>query len=420
MFRRLLADNALLALQYAAGVLVPFALIPHLVRTLGAADYGRVAIAVAALSYASIAVQYAFNLTGPADFAARSTEQGRKALFLDIVLARMLLLAGVLAIAVCGLLVARFVSREPDGVRLSHWWTLLALPVGAAFHAGWYLQCTGRLVALSAISITAATSTLIAGFTLVDAGDPHAAMWAAGALGLGPLLTGLGTFFWAAVTLPRDSATTSWRRAIRTLSIGREVFFSQFVAAGYSLAGPIVVGVVAGERSAGLYSAVERIANALQTALGLTHAAAYPRLAALYLQARTQYLRLVRLVLSINALAVGALGVVLLLAASVVSRFVFGEDSTETRWLLALAWLWLAVSLAGPTITGYLTITGSRSEILSLTWRVLLVSLPAGTIGAVMFAGPGWLAGLIAGQCLVIAVALSAYTREQSTLTNHL
>lgn len=419
MLRRLLADNALLALQYAAGVLVPLALIPHLVKTLGAAEYGRVAMAVAALSYASIVVQYAFHLTGPADFAARSTAESRKALFLDIALARTLLLAGVLAVAACGLLIAPLASATFGDARASHWWMLLALPVGAAFNSGWYLQCTGRLAALSAISIVAATSTLIVGFTFVDAGDPDATIWAAGALGLGPLLTGLGTFFWAAATLPREKATTSWRSAIRTLSSGREIFFSQFVAAGYTLAGPIVVGLVAGERSAGLYSTVERIANAVQTALGLTHVAAYPRLAALYRNARADYLRLVRVVLGINALAVGALGAVLGFMAEPVSAFVFGEISTESRWLLALAWVWLAVSTAGPPITGYLAISGSRSEILSLTWRVLLVSLPAGTISALVFAGPGWLAGLIAGQCLVLGRAIGAYARERSILTTN-
>jgi O-antigen/teichoic acid export membrane protein len=419
MLRRLLADNVLLALQYAASVLVPLALIPHFVKTLGAAEYGRIAIAVAALSYASIVVQYAFHLTGPADLAARSTAVGRKALFLDIALARIVLLAGILAVAASGLLIAPLAAPTSEGTRSAHWWLLLALPVGAAFNAGWYLQCTGRLAALSAISIAAATLTLIVGFTCVDGGDPDATMWAAGALGLGPLLTGVGTFVWAAATLPRERATASWQGAIRTLSSGSEIFLSQFVAAGYTLAGPIVVGVVVGERSAGLYSAVERIANALQTALGLTHVAAYPRLAALYRKARTDYLRLVQMVLGVNTLAVGALGVLLWLMVDAVSAFVFGEVSTESRWLLALAWLWLAVSVVGPPITGYLTISGSRSEILSLTWRVLLVSLPAGTVGAVVLAGPGWLAGLIAGQCLVLGRAIDAYARERSTLTTH-
>jgi O-antigen/teichoic acid export membrane protein len=419
MLRRLLADNVLLALQYAAGVLVPLALIPHFVKTLGAAEYGRIAIAVAALSYASIVVQYAFHLTGPADLAARSTAVGRKALFLDIALARIVLLAGILAVAASSLLIAPLAATTSEGSRTLHWWLLLALPVGAAFNAGWYLQCTGRLAALSAISIAAAALTLLVGFIFVRGSDPDATLWAAGALGLGPLVTGLGTFVWAATTLPRERATTSWQRAIRTLSSGREIFLSQFVAAGYTLAGPIVVGVVVGERSAGLYSAVERIANALQTALGLTHVAAYPRLAALYRKARTDYLRLVQMVLGVNTLAVGALGVLLWLMVDAVSAFVFGEVSTESRWLLALAWLWLAVSVVGPPITGYLTISGSRSEILSLTWRVLLVSLPAGTVGAVVFASPGWLAGLIAGQCLVLGRAIGAYARERSTLTTH-
>jgi O-antigen/teichoic acid export membrane protein len=194
------------------------------------------------------------------------------------------------------------------------------------------------------------------------------------------------------------------------------VFGSQFLAALYSFAGPIVVGMTAGDRAAGLYSAVERVAAALMAALTLTHTAAYPRLAASYGAARNDYLHLVRLVVGLHGAAVTGLGLLLFVFFEPVSRFVLGEATVETAWLLGLSWLWLASGIFGPLLTGYLTVSGPRGEIMRVTWHVLLVSLPAGCVAAWAFGGAGWLAALVMGQLLVLARALAAYRRETTAM----
>lgn len=419
MLKRLVTDNALLAMQYAASAFVPLLLVPHIVRSIGAESYGRIAIALAVMSLASVVVQYAFHLTGPADFAQADDARARRQVFIDVACARVLLLAGVVAASALGIaLVALATDRNVRGPDLAHWWLLLALPVGAALHSGWYLQATGRLIGLALISIVSALLALAVGFANVGAGRSDAAWWAAAALAAGPLAAGLGSFVFAVFVGRSRDAHVSRRRAWQAIRQGRGVFGSQFLAALYSFAGPIIVGIGAGERAAGLYSAVERVAAALMAALTLTHTAAYPRLAASYAGARADYLHLVRLVVGLHGAAVAALGVVLFVFLDPVSRFVTGETTTETAWLLGLSWLWLASGIFGPLLTGYLTVSGSRGEILRVTWHVLLVSLPAGFVAARMFGGAGWLAALVLGQLLVLARALAAYRRETTTLKN--
>ncbi|HEU0199646.1 MAG TPA: oligosaccharide flippase family protein [Burkholderiaceae bacterium] len=420
MLKRLLIDNALLALQYATSALVPLLLIPYFIHVLGAAQYGAIAIAVAVLSYASVVVQYAFHLTGPAELAARAQAgtgvRANKEVFLDIALARLLLLAGVIAVGAAAALVFFFVADQGKVERHGHWWVLLGLPIGAALHSGWYLQATGRLLALSATSIVAAGCTLAVGFLLVDRQSASAHVWAAAALALGPLLAGCATFVHAAMIHAGEPGKASLARALEAIRQGRSIFLSQFIAALYTLAGPLVVGSTAGQRAAGLYSGVERIANALQTAFGLTHTAAYPRLAALYRTARSEYLRLVRAVLAIYLLGVLGLGVLLAFHFERVSILLLAEANTETVRLLGCAWLWLALGIFGPLVTGYLTVSDARREILPLTWRVLLVSLPAGFLAATLFGSPGWLAALVAGQLLVVRRAARAYRDEAAHL----
>jgi hypothetical protein len=57
-------------------------------------------------------------------------------------------------------------------------------------------------------------------------------------------------------------------------------------------------------------------------------------------------------------------------------------------------------------------VRGTPREILRLTLVVLLVSLPAGAIGAALLGAAGWLLASIAGQSIVVARAVQAWRQE--------
>jgi O-antigen/teichoic acid export membrane protein len=403
MLRRLLSDNALLAVQYAAASLVPLLLVPHFMRALGPERFGVIAIIAALMGYASVIVQYAFALTGPADLAQREGGRTGREVFLDVLLARMLLL---LPILVAGAGALTFVDAAHRALLA----IMLALPVAAALNTGWYLQASGRLPALVGLAVIGVAFSLVLGFSQVDVGRPDS-RWAAAALAAGPLAFAVGSLAWALVTLPAERGVPSAGRALRALHRGRHVFISQFAAALYSLAGPLVVGAVGGIRAAGLYGAIERVANAVQAGLTLTHTAAYPQLTRLHADPTSarRYARLFTYVIVVYGAAVVGLGVALLVMADPAQRFLFGMVTAETARLLWLAYAWVALGIAGPLVTGYWTASGQQHRILPLTWRVLLVSLPAGVLGASLLGGAGWLLALLAGQCLVLWQTTAAY-----------
>lgn len=403
MLRRLLSDNALLAVQYAAASLVPLMLVPHFMRTLGPERFGVIAIIAALMGYASVIVQYAFAMTGPADLAQREGGRTGREVFLDVLLARLLLLLPVLVTGAGALAVVDASHRTLLAI-------MLALPVAAALNTGWYLQASGRLPALVCLAVVGVVVSLALGFGQVDAGRPDP-QWAAAALAAGPLAFGVSSLAWALVTLPAERGAPSVERALRALQRGRHVFISQFAAALYALAGPLVVGAVSGVRAAGLYGAIERVATAVQAALALTHTAAYPELTRLHADATgaRRYARLFTYVIVVYCAAVAGLGLALLVLAEPAQRFLFGVATAETARLLWLAYAWVALGIAGPLVTGYWTASGQQRRILPLTWRVLLVSLPAGVLGASWLGGAGWLLALLAGQCLVLWHTAAAY-----------
>jgi hypothetical protein len=77
--------------------------------------------------------------------------------------------------------------------------------------------------------------------------------------------------------------------------------------------------------------------------------------------------------------------------------------------LLWAAYGWIALSVFGPLLTGYWTVSGQGARVLPLTLRVLLVSLVVGAASTLAMGAAGWLVGLISGQMLVAVAALKAY-----------
>jgi hypothetical protein len=188
MWRRLLSDNAALALQYAASALVPLLLIPHFVRVLGLQTYGTLAILLAVMSFATVVVQYAFHLTGPAEHGGLQGRPGARQLFLDILVARGLLLVAVMAAAAVALsMIVWLLPAQPAVLRDGA--LLLLLPLAAALNAGWYLQARGEFAVLAGLSVISVVVALAVGFLAVSP-EQASSSRAALALGIGPLLLG--------------------------------------------------------------------------------------------------------------------------------------------------------------------------------------------------------------------------------------
>src|ERR1041385_1893127 len=63
--RRFAINNAVLLIQYGVSAMVSVLLVPHIVREIGLAQFGKLALALSIATYGALTVQYAFQLTGP-------------------------------------------------------------------------------------------------------------------------------------------------------------------------------------------------------------------------------------------------------------------------------------------------------------------------------------------------------------------
>lgn len=398
MIRQVATANAILLLQYAAAALVPLLLVPHIVRSIGVTGYGHLAVALAWAGFGGLLTQYAFPLTGSQRLAAGG--EPAQVLAQAVATKALLLVAVLPPLALVG-----FLQAPAGAAGAGTWLVLLAVPAGAALNAGWFLQYHGRFLAVALASIAGTCGALLLGGWGVDGAGPGDMLAAAAALSFGGLFVGVATLL-AALRLAgvrRPAAGSA--RVLQALREDWPLFASQLASALYALSGPIVINQLVDASAAGRYGAIERIVAALSAACLLTHVAAYPRLAQLYLNNRPGYWTLLKIVVAGYLAAAGALAACLWAFRAEVIRFVLGTDAADARALLAWGLAWLVVGIFGPALTGYLTVSGRSRQVMPLTMQVLAVCVLVGLPAVAMFGPSGWMAALVSAQGIVLLKA---------------
>ena len=407
--RELVANNAILALQYAVAALVPLLLVPHIVRSIGVTSYGSIAVAASWAGLAVTVVQYAFQLTGLRSVAQIRPDQSSGHIFAGVLLAKLMLLGCVVP-----MLVAIAVYALPSRWIHVQLLVLLGLPLAATLNSGWYLQARGRFLAICLISIAGTLTALTVGFSRVSGSDV-ASVWAAAAATVaGPMIAGAATLVSAWRLVGREWSTWRAARPIEALRDGWPLFLSQSIAALYAMCGPIVISWLSGVADAGTYSVIERFINAVIGACLLTHTAAYPRLASLYIEDRLAYRRLLKWVAALYLSLAVSIATAAWLSRDLVISFLFGRSPTHVTPLLAASLIWLLLGFFGPAVTGYLTVSGRSKEVAKLTLQALCLSLALGLPGALLFGSWAWMGALAVGQVPVLLAATRSWREERA------
>jgi PST family polysaccharide transporter len=398
MFRRLALDNAILFIQYGVSGLVSLLLIPHIVREIGLAAYGELAIAVAWGTYGAVVVQYAFPLNGPKQIAQPRDGESHAETVCRVASAKAVLV-GVVVLA---LLVGAAVIG-PSHLSSGQWLILLAIPAGFALNMGWYLQAVGRFLSVGAISVVAVLTSLAIGFGFVSHSGKVAGLMAAMSLVAAPLISGTGTLMLGSIALFRKGTRAArWISPWRELREGWPLFLYQLTSGLYTLSGPIVIGTLLGVAEAGAYSAIERVTNSLIAAAMLTHTAAYPRLAGLYKANPAGYWKMLGAVIASYLIFVSLVVSACTLAWTSTQTYLFGTDATAHGRLLGVALVWLGIGFFGPILTSYLALSGQGAKVLSLNLIVLGLSFLIGIPSVLAWGTWAWIGALIVAQLPVV------------------
>ena len=274
--RKRLADNivslyALLGLYY----LIPLAVLPYLVRVLGVERFGLVAVAQSFAQYFTTFTDYGFNFSATRSIAQqRNNHSAISRIFCSVYLVKILLtLAGLFILAA---LIAA--SRQ---IR-SEWAFFGVAYIGVAGNAlfpTWYFQGIERMRYITSVIGVARILAAMALFVFVH--GPQDALLAVGIQSAGSVLGGL---LGLGMALSGFRLVLQWPRLAelrKTLAEGWDLFISSAAMGLYTNTNVFLVGALAGNMEAGLFSAAERLLRGMQAVIVPVIQATFPHVSKL-------------------------------------------------------------------------------------------------------------------------------------------
>jgi polysaccharide transporter, PST family len=313
--RSLLESVVSLYSLQAFNYLVPLVTLPYLTRTLGASNWGKLALADAYGNYVSLVVEYGFSLSATRFIALARDDVDRRSTTLASVVAAQLLLTS--AVGICLVLLSSL-----RGFTLDHSWLTLSFLAGVAraLMPAWYFQGLERMRPLSLISMLSSGSVLIGIVLLVH--RPSDA-WIVLALRTAAAFGACGIMFALAY---REVAfrMPNWSEVWRVLRDGGSLFLFKGAISFYTTANIVILGFFAPVTSVAWYAGAEKIVRAALASTQPLTQAFYPRINHLLSIDKRKALRAVR-ASAILTIGLGCcMGACLLLAAPEIVRLCLG------------------------------------------------------------------------------------------------
>lgn len=333
--------TALYAVHFAT-IATPLAIVPYASRVLGPENWGVYSIFHSLALYASMLIEYGFNLSATRQAARlRESRAGRARLISDVFAAKSLLAIGTILVLAAAALAFPMLGAHP---LLLAGAAIFALGQGAGMV--WYFQGTAQVRRIAGVEIGG--RFLAIGLSLAFVHE-SADAWLL--LAVNGLALALVAAFSAAIAID-DCGTSpfSLSAAVRMLREGFSLFVFRGAVSLYTLANAFVLGLLAPPAAVGFYAGAERISKGFLGFLNPIIQANYARLsrdAASDPAAFAAHRR--RCLVGISAVGL-ALGTVVFLAAPLLVRIVLGPDFERSVNLLRILALLAPVTALNSTL----------------------------------------------------------------------
>jgi PST family polysaccharide transporter len=272
-----LQSNALsLYANQGLNYLVPLIVLPYLVRILGPSGYGSIGIAQSLMGYAIVLTDFGFNLTAARDISVARHDTAAVSRIYWTTMAAKLLLLGISMIIVAGTVLILPSFRHD-------WLIFLActpMVFGNLGFPQWYLQGLERLKDSAAIQASTKIAGGAATFVFVHSSSD---VCLAALISSAPQLLGVGAaLIWRKPLMPENFYRPTFDEVRRSLAGNWHVFASSISTTLYGITNTMVLGLISGPSSVGIYSFSQRLVTTIQgLAVPLTQAVS-PRASMLF------------------------------------------------------------------------------------------------------------------------------------------
>jgi PST family polysaccharide transporter len=246
----------------AVQIFVPLLTVPFLSRALGIKSFGELAIATGFVGYFIIVTEWGFALSATQKIAeSRNSQEELRTIFWDVLLAKLVL--GSLSLIVAFTLALVIFPQSTMRALVA----IASIQILASVCSlSWFLQGRERMVSYSLINVVSRLATIpLTIFFVKNEGDGMVAMLIVSGAALTSSLLGVlccknEKFLWP----PNLNA----KGAYDQLRGGGHIFLSQAGVAMYNQTNAVVLGILSGAYSAGMFSGADKLRRAIQAFVG--------------------------------------------------------------------------------------------------------------------------------------------------------
>lgn len=272
--RKNLLENFLsLSVLQVLGYVFSLITLPYLAKTLGVANYGRIAFGLAVISYFQCIVQWGFRYSAVKEIAVNRNNKEKVSDILSSVLCTSLFLM-LIAFSLLLLIVYLIPSlREEARIIL---FTALIIP-GYTIFPDWLYQGLEKMKYITIMSFTSKLIFTIGIFVFIKSPDDYVLEPVLQAIG--QFIPGLLSLIYAKKVLKLKFYCVGIPKIINTMKEGFNIFLTQFTPTLYNQLSIVLLGSIAGQTALGIFSAAYKFIGITEQFSAVVSRTFYPFLA---------------------------------------------------------------------------------------------------------------------------------------------
>lgn len=360
----------------ALNVLMPLFTIPYIIRVMGLEVFGVFNYLLAVAGFLVVLVDYGLTLTGTRDVAMHQNDSAALSRMFSVKWSTQVLLL-IPAFLVMLLLYSLLPNRN-IGFGL---WALVFLMVPAnMLLPTWFLQGVQAFRTLAWLSFFNKALYVVLVFVFVRAADQ---LWLLLIFYVGSQFLAAAVGFFLVLRRYRLQFTLpSWSAVWHSFTSGWPVFVSSLSVAIYTNSALLILGFFAGDRSIGVFAAVEKVLLVFRLGLSTLFSVIYPKVSQLAAQGLSQIRQFLRRILAVLLLGVASAVIVLYILAPWLVEIITGTaDQAVLQLLYMLLPLPLLIALNMPS---YQMLLASNHQ----KWyaRVMVIAATTGVLLNILLA----------------------------------
>lgn len=271
-----LVDNIVsLYLLQGLNYLIPMAVLPYLVRTLGIEIYGLVAFCQSFVQYFNLLADYGFNFTATRAIAQqRENLDATSKIFYSVYAIKFALMAAGLVVLLLVVLVVPLFNRNAMYFLVAYMGVF-----GNTMFPLWYFQGIERMRYISVI--TSVAKVISASLLFAFVRSPQDGLLAIGIQSFGLVIAGALGCVVACRSVHLRRSWPTFRELRAALAEGWHIFVSTAAVSLYTSSMVFFVGIFAGNVQAGYFSVADKIVRAAQGVLNPLTQAMFPHISSI-------------------------------------------------------------------------------------------------------------------------------------------